>query len=92
MANEEALMAFWSETRDRQVSVGDVARSTDGLLNAAVFLMLFAFALLSWVYVGELTPIANEPNASSTITEPVTSPSSPNASPIHPAPSPNPGP
>jgi hypothetical protein len=85
-------MALWSETPNRPASIGDVARSTDVVLNGAVFLMFFAFALLSWTYVGDLRPAANEPNAAPAINEPVTSPSSPNASPIHPAPSPNPGP
>lgn len=79
-------MAFWNDSQ----SVDDFVRTSDNTLNVLVIVLLAAFALgTSAYYYGQMDPRV----APSTITNPVTSSASPNASPIHPAPSsPNPGP
>jgi hypothetical protein len=75
----------------RPINFDEAARSGDSALNVLIMVLLIAFGLATWYFY--VTPMADQTNTGkSTISEPVTSPSSPNASPTHPAPSPNPGP
>ena len=83
-------MAFWNEGGRGRKNIDDMVRFSDSILILNVLIaLLVAFAIVSGAYhYGQLNPRVDQ----STITNPVTSPSSPNASPIHPVPSPNPGP
>ena len=81
-------MAFWNESRRGRTDIDDMVRSSDSILNVVLILLLVAAVVSGAYYYGQLNPRVDQ----STITNPVTSPSSSNASPIHPAPSPNPGP
>jgi hypothetical protein len=72
-------------------TLDDAVRSGDRALNVLIVALLIAFGVATWYFYA--TPMTDRTNTGkSTISEPVTSPSSPNASPTHPAPSPNPGP
>jgi hypothetical protein len=83
-------MAILHDMR-RPRNLDDAVRSGDSALNVLIMVLLIAFGLATWYFY--VTPMANQTNTGKpTISEPVTSPSSPNASPTHPAPSPNPGP
>jgi hypothetical protein len=69
-------MAFWNDSR----SIDDFVRTSDNTLNVLVIVLLTAFALGTGAYYyGQMDPRV----AASTITNPMTSPASPNASPIH---------
>lgn len=85
-------MAIFHDMRWRRPrSFDESLRSTDGALNILIVALLIGFGLATWYfYAGPRVDQTN--TGKSTITEPVTTPSSPNASPTHPAPSPNPGP
>lgn len=85
-------MAIFHDTRWRRPrSLGESMRSTDNALNILIVALLIGFGLATWYFYA--TPMGDQTNTGkSTVTEPVTTPSSPNASPTHPAPSPNPGP
>jgi hypothetical protein len=80
-------MALWNDNR----SIDNFVRSGDNTLNVLVIVLLAAFALGSGAYYyGQMNP--RVPASPFTKANPVTSPSLPNASPVQPAPSPNPGP
>jgi hypothetical protein len=85
-------MAIFHDTRWRRPrSFDESLRSTDSALNILIVALLIGFGLAIWFfYAGSRVDQTN--TGRSTISEPVTTPSSPNASPTHPAPSPNPGP
>lgn len=85
-------MAIFHDTRwKRQRNFDGSLRSTDSALNILIVALLVGFGLATWYfYAGPRVDQTN--TGKSTISEPVTAPSSPNASPTHPAPSPNPGP
>ena len=85
-------MAIFHDTRWRRPrSFDESLRSTDSALNILIVALLIGFGLAIWYfYAGPRFDQTN--TGGSTISEPVTTPSSPNASPTHPAPSPNPGP
>jgi hypothetical protein len=79
--------------RSGRMSIDDMMRSTDVTLHVVIIVLLIAFAFGTWYFYGTIgSAIDNTITGSSTVTEPVTSTSSPNASPTQPAPSPNPGP
>jgi hypothetical protein len=85
-------MAIFHDTRWRRPrSFDESLRSTDSALNILIVALLIGFGLATWYFYAG--PTVDQTNTGkSTITEPVTTPSAPNASPTHPAPSPNPGP
>ncbi len=85
-------MAIFHDTRWRRPrSFDESLRSTDSALNILIVALLIGFGLAIWYFYAG--PRVDQTNTGrSTISEPVTTPSSPNASPTHPAPSPNPGP
>jgi hypothetical protein len=74
-------MAVFNDTPRRgRMSIDDAMRSTDGALNILIVLLLIAFAFGSWYFYGRVTSAADHINSgASTITEPITSPPSPNA-------------
>lgn len=83
-------MAIFHETH-RPRTLDDAVRSGDNALNLLIIVLLVAFGVATWyLYATPMVDLTN--TGQSTTTEPVTSPSSQNASPTHPAPSPNPGP
>jgi hypothetical protein len=85
-------MALFHETRwKRPKNLDESVRSTDTALNMLIIALLIAFGVATWYFYANPT-IDQTNTGKSTISEPVTSPTSPNASPTHPAPSPNPGP
>ena len=78
--------------RDRR-TIDDAVRSSDSAINGLIVVLLIACALAFWYFYGRMGPTVDHTSTgASTVTEPVTTPNSPNASPTHPAPSPNPGP
>ncbi len=78
--------------KTRDANLGDEGRST-GTSWVGVLALLLAVALGAWYFYGRGPMTRDVTNTgASTLTQPVTTPSSPNASPTHPAPSPNPGP
>ena len=78
-------MALWNDSR----SIDDFVRTSNNTLNVLVIVLLAAFALGTGAYYyGQMNPRV----PLSTTDRPVASQASPSASPIHPAPSPNPGP
>jgi hypothetical protein len=85
-------MAIFHDTRWRRPRNFDESlRSTDSALNVLIIALLIGFGLATWYFY--VSPRIDQTNTGkTTVTEPVTTPSSPNASPTHPAPSPNPGP
>jgi hypothetical protein len=86
-------MAIYTDPQTGQRrEVDDLSRSRTGS-SLGIVALLVVLALISWFFFGRVSPNVDTTNTgASTVTEPVTSPSSPNASPTHPAPSPNPGP
>jgi hypothetical protein len=88
-------MAIYTDPRTgktRDANLGDEASSATTTWLGMVVLLI-AVALGAWYFYGRAIPTRDVTNTgASTVTEPVTTPSSPNASPTHPAPSPNPGP
>jgi hypothetical protein len=66
-------------------------RSTDNALNILIVALLIGFGLATW-YVHTNPGGEQTDTGQPTITGPVSTPSSPNVSPAHPAHSPNPGP
>lgn len=87
-------MAIYTDPQTGQRrEVDDLSRSTTGSSSIGIVALLIALALIGWYFYGRVSPTVDQTNTgASTVTEPVTSPSSPNASPTHPAPSPNSGP
>jgi len=87
-------MTFYTDPVTGERRQIDVPRQrSDG---SFMFGWIIALALLigiaTWTYHQMQAPADVTNTGASTVTEPVTTPSSPNASPTHPAPSPNPGP
>jgi hypothetical protein len=87
-------MAIYTDPQTGQRrEVGDLSRPIANSSSIGIVVLLIALALAGWYFYGRVTPTVDTTNTgASTVTEPVTTPSSPNASPTHPAPSPNPGP
>ncbi|HET6389764.1 histone deacetylase [Hyphomicrobium sp.] len=88
-------MALYTDPQTGQRrDTGDLSRSPRSTSSSfGIIALLIALALIAWFFYGRVSPTVDRTNTGqSTITEPVTTPSSPNASPTHPAPSPNPGP
>ncbi len=87
-------MAIYTDPRTgRRREVDDMVRPTANSSWLGILVLLIGLALAGVYFYGGTAPTVDRTNTgSSTITEPVTAPSSPNASPTHPAPSPNPGP
>ena len=87
-------MAIYTDPQTGQRrEVDDLSRSTTSSSSIGIVALLIALALIGWYFYGRVSSTVDRTNTgASTVTEPVTSPSSPNASPTHPAPSPNPGP
>lgn len=79
------------ETRD--VNLGPEVASNSGSSLTGLIILCVAIAFGAWYFFLRTPTTLDVTNTGSpTITEPVTTPDSPNASPTHPAPSPNPGP
>ncbi len=87
-------MAIYTDPQTGQRrEVDDLSRSRTRSSSIGIVALLIALAIIGLYFYGRVSPTADRTNTgASTVTEPVTSPSSPNASPTHPAPSPNPGP
>ncbi|MBS0269398.1 MAG: histone deacetylase [Proteobacteria bacterium] len=87
-------MAIYTDPQTGQRrEVDDLSRSTARSSSIGIIALLIALALFGWYFYGRVSPTVDRTNTgASTVTEPVTSPALPNASPTHPAPSPNPGP
>ncbi len=87
-------MAYYNDpqTGERRDVEGPLVREKRGfsVLGGIVLLaILIGFGTLAYHHMDFA---ADNSAANNTIENPVTSPSDPNASPVHPAPSPNPGP
>jgi len=82
-------MAIYTDPQTGQRrEVDDLSRSTKRSSSIGIVALLIALALIGWYFYGRVNPAVDRMNTgASTVTEPVTSPSSPN-----PTPSPNPGP
>lgn len=77
----------------RRREVDEMVRPTASSSWLGMIVLLIGLALAGFYFYGRVGPTVDTTNTgASTIAEPVTTPSSPNASPTHPAPSPNPGP
>lgn len=88
-------MALYTDPQTGQRrDTGDLSRSGRSSSSYGIIALLIALALIAWFFFGRVSPTVDHTTntGQSTVSQPVTSPSSPNASPTHPAPSPNPGP
>ncbi len=87
-------MAIYTDPQTGQRrEVDAMVRPTTNSSWLGIVVLLIGLALAGFYFYWGVGPTVDITNTgSSTITEPVTTPSSPNASPTHPAPSPNPGP
>jgi hypothetical protein len=86
-------MAFQNGSqRGSRLSLDDVARSSDRVLNWAVVAMLAAFVLGAWSLPTKITLMFDQTGRqASTVTQPVTSPAPPRTATANPSLSPNPG-
>jgi hypothetical protein len=91
---EEIHMAIYTDPQSGQRrEVDDTVRPTTNSSWPGIIALLVGLALAAFYFYGRASTTVDTTNTgSSTITEPPTTPSSPNANPVHPAPSPNPGP
>jgi hypothetical protein len=86
-------MAIYTDPQTGQRREVDDLSRTKASSSLGIVALLIALALISWYFFGRVSPTVDTTNTgAATVTEPVTTPSSPNANPTHPAPSPNPGP
>ncbi len=87
-------MAIYTDPQTGQRrEVDEMVRPTTNSSWLGIVVLLVGLVLAAFYFYGGVGPaVDTTKTGSSTIAEPVTTPSSPNASPVHPAPSPNPGP
>ncbi|MBY0561218.1 histone deacetylase [Hyphomicrobium sp.] len=86
-------MALYTDPQTGQRREVDDLSRPRASSSLGIVALLIVLALISWYFFGRVSPTVNTTNTgASTVTAPVTSPPTPNASPARPAPSPNPGP
>jgi hypothetical protein len=71
---------------------GPLVREPRGGMSSMGWIALLAVLIIGGVLYSNYYVAHSVDRSTSTVVSPVTSPSDPNASPVHPAPSPNPGP
>jgi hypothetical protein len=84
-------MAFYTDPQTGQYrEVDDMVRPTTNSSWLGIIVLLIGLALTAFYFFGRVSPTHTTDTAPSIITEPMTTPSSPNASPTLPAPNPGP--
>ena len=77
----------------RRTKLNGPAHPADSTLSVLVVFLLIGLVFAAWYFRGTFGRTVDHTNTgASTFSKPVTSPTLPNASPIHPPPSPNPSP
>jgi len=85
-------MAIHTDPRTGQQRTTDDLGRTSYASSWGIVLALIIAIALAWAFFGNTSRTVDQTNTGASTTSAVTTPSSPNSSPTHPAASPNPGP